>query len=197
MDFYHADSVCNDSEDAEPDGNVVVVAKVINYPHGKGDDDHPFEPHNVLGIHIPGEHYGGNDREPGYGVLGYCGNGKNDLKDYNADFEPKGTFPFCDDKVSHNAYESGDGTAVSAKKEMGKSVEPELKGLHNDVSVFVFDKTDEDHYDAANERNKVSEEDVHLSYSFFSFLICQMLYAVEAMVKASNAAETKLRWYAS
>ena len=141
-DFNHADSVGDDGEDAEPDGNVVVVINVINNPHHKGDDYYPFEPHNVFGVNIPGEHHGGNNRKPGYGVFGYCGNGKDDLKNYNADFKPNGAFPFCNDKVSDNADKGCDGTAVSPKKKMGKGVEPELKGLHDDIALFVFDKTD-------------------------------------------------------
>ena len=107
-DFYHADSVGDDGEDAEPDGNVVIVINVINYPHCKGDDDYPFEPHNVFGINVPGEHNGCNNRKPGYGVFGYGRNRKDYLEDYYADFKPDCAFPFCDYKVSHNAYESGD-----------------------------------------------------------------------------------------
>ena len=168
MDFYHADSVGDDGEDAEPDGNVVVVINVIDDPHGKGDDNDPFEPHGVLGVNKPGEHYGGNNREPGYGVLSNGWNRKNNLEDYNSDFEPDGAFPFCDDKVSRNAYKGGNGTAVSAKKEMGEGVKPELKGLHDDVAVFVFDKTDEHHYDAAHEGNKVAKKDIHLVFLCFS-----------------------------
>ena len=167
-DFYHADSVGDDGEDAEPDGNVVVVINVINNPHHKGDDYYPFEPHNVFGVNIPGEHHGGNNRKPGYGVRGYGGDRKNHLKDYNTDFKPNGAFPFCDDKVSHNADKGCDGTAVSSKKKMGKGVEPELKGLHDDIALFVFDKTDEHHNNATHKGNKVSEKDIHLFFLCFS-----------------------------
>ena len=95
MDFYHADSVCDNGENTEPDGNVVVMTKVINDPHGKSDYDHPFEPHNVFGVNIPGEHYGGNYRKPGYGVRSDGGYGKDHLKDYNGNFKPYCAFPFC------------------------------------------------------------------------------------------------------
>ena len=107
MNLYHADSVGDDGENAEPDGNVVVMINVINYPHCKGDDNYPFEPHNVFCVNKPGEHYRGNNRKPGYGVWGYGGNRKDYLKDYNGDFEPDGTLPFCDYKVSDNAYKGG------------------------------------------------------------------------------------------
>ena len=108
LNFYHADCVGDNGEDAEPDGNVVVVAKVINDPHGKGDYDDPFKPHNVFGINVPGEHNGGNNRKPGYGVCGYGRNRKDNLEDYYSDFKPDCTFPFCNYKVSDNAYKGGD-----------------------------------------------------------------------------------------
>ena len=70
MDFHHADSVCDKSKNAEPDGNVVVVINIINRPHDKGDYYYPFEPHGVFCVNIPGEHTGGNYRDPGNGVRG-------------------------------------------------------------------------------------------------------------------------------
>ena len=72
MDFNHAYSVGNAGESAEPDGNIVVVVNIVNRPHDKSDYDHPFEPHNVLCIDIPGEHTRGNYRDSCYGVCGYC-----------------------------------------------------------------------------------------------------------------------------
>ena len=178
-DFNHADSVGDDGENAEPDGNVVVMINVVNYPHCKGYDDDPFEPHNVFGVNIPGEHYGGNNRKPGNGVFGYGGNGKNDLKDYNGNFKPDGAFPFCNYKVSYNAYKCGNGTAVSAKEKMGKCVKPELKGLHHNIALFVFNKTDEHHNNAANKGNKVAKKNVHLvSLCFFGFF--DLIHAVNS-----------------
>ena len=70
MDFHHADSVCDKSKNAEPDGNVVVVINIINRPHDKGDYYYPFEPHGVFCVNIPGEHAGGDYRDPGNGVGG-------------------------------------------------------------------------------------------------------------------------------
>ena len=169
MDFYHADSVCDAGESAEPDGNVIVVVNVVNRPHNKGDYDYPFEPHNVLGVDIPGEHACGDYRDPGYGVCGYGGYRENRLKGDKRDFNSGGTFPFGNDNVADNAYQRGDGAAVTSQKKMGKGVEPELKGLHNDVPVFVFDKTDEHHNCAADERNYITEKNVHLVFSRFSF----------------------------
>lgn len=138
MNFDHADSVGNAGESAEPDGNVIVVVNVINRPHNKGDYYYPFEPHSVLGVNIPGEHARGDYRDPGYGVRGYGGYREDRLKGDKRDFDFGGTFPFGNDNVADNAYQRGNGAAVTAKKKMGKSVEPELKSLHNDVAVFVF-----------------------------------------------------------
>ena len=94
MDFDHADSVGNAGESAEPDGNVIVVVNVVNRPHNKGDYYYPFEPHNVLGVDIPGEHTCGNYRDPGYGVRGYGGYRKDRLKRNKSNFNSGGAFPF-------------------------------------------------------------------------------------------------------
>ena len=72
VDFYHAYSVGYNRKNAEPDGNVIMVINIVNRPHDKSDYDHPFEPHNVLCIDIPGEHTRGNYRDSCYGVCGYC-----------------------------------------------------------------------------------------------------------------------------
>ena len=52
---------------------------------------------------------------------------------------------------------------------MGKGVQQKLKGLHNDIAVLVFYKTDEDHNGAAKKRNDVSEDYVHLIFPGFLF----------------------------
>ena len=176
MDFYHADSVCDNGERAEPDGNVVVMIKIIYRPHNKGDYDDPFEPHNVFCVDIPGKHTCGNYRYPGDGVCGYGGNRKSRLDDYESDFDSGGTFPFCNDYVSCNAYQRGYSAAVTSKKEMGKGVEPELKSLGNYIAVFVFNKADKYHYGAAHKRNYISEKNVHLfSTTFCAPFIFKML----------------------
>ena len=150
MDFYHADSVGNNGEGAEPDGNVVVVINIVNRPHDKGDYYYPFEPHNVFCVDIPGKHTRGNNRYPGYWVKGYGRYCKRRLDRYKRDFDSGGTFPFGDDNVPNNAYKACYGAAVTAQKKMGKGVEPELKGLHNYVAVFVLNKTDKHHNGAAH-----------------------------------------------
>ncbi len=161
MDFHHADSVGDAGECAEPDGNVVVMINVINRPHDKGDDDYPFEPHGVLGVDVPGEHTCGDYGNPGYGVCGDGGNGEHRLNRNKRDFDSGCAFPFCNDDVSCNAYKARNGSAVSSEKEMGKGVEPELQSLKNDVSVFIFYKTDKHHYGAADEGNNVSQNDIY------------------------------------
>ena len=169
MDLDHADPVGNNSEYAEPDGNVVVVVKVVNRPHDEGNNDYPFEPHCVLGVDIPGEHAGGDYRYPGDGVRGHSGYWKSRLDKDKRDFYSGGAFPFRNDDVSCGANKRGNSAAVTAEKEMGKGVEPELKSLRNDVAVFVFDKTDEHHNGASDEGNYVAEKNVHLIFLRFSF----------------------------
>ena len=194
MDFYHAYAVGDNGKDAEPYGNVVVMINIINSPHNKGYDDYPFKPHGVFCVNIPCKHACGDNRDPGDGVCGDGGNAQRGLYGNNSNFDCRGTFPFCNDKVSRCAYKGGDASAVSAEKKMRKGVEQKLKSLHYNVAVFVFNKTDKHHYGAADERNYVAENNVHsASTAFCSFLICHTLYPVEMMVNASNAAETKLR----
>ena len=52
---------------------------------------------------------------------------------------------------------------------MGKRIQKKLNGLHNDIAVFVFNKADKHHYGAADERNYITEKNVHLVFSRFSF----------------------------
>ena len=90
----HADSVGNYCENPEPDGNVVLVIKVINAPHDESDYYDPFEPHNVLRIDIPGEHGSGDYRKPGYGIRGYGGDRKSGLQNNKDHFDDRGAVPF-------------------------------------------------------------------------------------------------------
>ena len=52
---------------------------------------------------------------------------------------------------------------------MGKRIQKKLNSLHNDIAVFVFNKADKHHYGAADERNYITEKNVHLVLSRFSF----------------------------
>lgn len=171
MYLYHADSVGNYGECAEPYGNKVVVVNIIYRPHNKGDDYYPFEPHNVLGINIPGKHTCGYYRYPGYGVKGYGGNSKRGLNGNKGDFYRGGALPSGNNNVSCNAYKACNGTAYAAQKQMGKGVERKLQGLHYNIFVFIFYKANKHHYGAAHKRNNISPKNGHFLFlrSFFFF----------------------------
>ena len=81
-----------------------------------------------------------------------------------------------EDVLSELKLEDASKTAETAEKKMGKRVQKKLNGLHNDIAVFVFNKADKHHYGAADERNYISKENVHLlSPAFLSFLMDQTL----------------------
>lgn len=77
--FKHTYACGNYCTDIKPDGNIVLVADIVNRPHNKGNYNNPFKKKNIFCIYAPCKHRVGDNRKPCYRIEGYGTYGKHGL----------------------------------------------------------------------------------------------------------------------
>ena len=155
--FYlpDAESGGNNGESIECGGNKIKVICVINKPHANGKNHHPFEFDDIFAVNHPGEDGSCKNRKPGNRVKVYRSKGENNGKNDEKDFERYGSFEEEKNKVAQNAYHRCNNSAHAAEKIVRNSHKGELNALCAKDFVFIFDKTDEHHHGAGNDRNYI------------------------------------------